>query len=148
MLTPHLSDIEHWQVASPKMHPEVRPVLLLMAYECMPDRGSDARAGWERVLRAAREFEVHAIVGAESFAAIERYRETNAVPRNICFHTPKEDVVYGLLKSMPRLFVYDCIGYRPLVVCKLQFRDLVGGRRLDLARIDPIGDVIGQAEQR
>jgi len=112
MLTPHLSDIEHWQEASPKMHPEVRPVLLLMAYECMPDRGSDARAGWERVLRAAREFEVHAIVGAESFAAIERYRETNAVPRNIHFHTPKEDVIYGLLKSMPRLFAYDCVGYR------------------------------------
>jgi glycosyltransferase involved in cell wall biosynthesis len=112
MLTPYLSDIEHWQEANHKVRPEVRPVLLLIAYECMPDRGSEARAGWERVLRAARDFDVHAIVSAESFAAIERYREANPVPGNICFHTPKEDPIYHLLKSAPSLFACDSIGYR------------------------------------
>jgi glycosyltransferase involved in cell wall biosynthesis len=112
MLTSYSSDIEHWQEASPRMHPEVRPVLLLVAYECMPDRGSEARAGWERVLRAAREFVVHTIVSAESLAAIERHREANPIPGNIFFHTPKEDFIYGLLKSMPSLFAYDCMGYR------------------------------------
>lgn len=38
---------------------------------------------------------------------------------------------------------HDLLGHRPLVVCKLQLGDLVGGRRLDRPFVDPLGDVAG-----
>ena len=107
MFTPHSPEIEHRLEACGQL----RPILLLMAYECMPDRGSEARAGWERALHAAREFEVHVIVSAESFATIERYREANPVHGNIHFHTPAEDPLYRLIKRTPGLFAYHSIVY-------------------------------------
>ena len=107
MLTPSLPDIEHWLET-----PNVRPVLLLMAYDCMPGRGPEAHAGWKRVLQAAREFEVHAIVSAGSYTAIERYGETNEVPSAAHFHTPKMDAFYPLFKRLPGLPRHNAIAYR------------------------------------
>jgi glycosyltransferase involved in cell wall biosynthesis len=106
MLTPSYPEIEHWQETST----EVRPVLLLMAYECMPDAESEAYAGWERVLQAAREFDVHAIVSAESFAAIERHGDANEIP-GVHFHTPKQDALYRVLRHAPNLFPHNNIAY-------------------------------------
>ena len=107
MLTPDSPEIEHRLEAAGQL----RPVLLLMAYECMPGRGSKARAGWERVLHAAREFNVHVIVGPESLATIERYREAHPIPGNIHFHTPVQDALYRLINRTPGLFAYHSIVY-------------------------------------
>ena len=41
----------------------------------------------------------------------------------------------------------DQLGDLPLVVCNLQLGDLVGGRRLDLARVDPVRHVVGEPQQ-
>jgi glycosyltransferase involved in cell wall biosynthesis len=106
MLTPTFPEIEQ----PLKCSHEVRPVLLLMAYECMPDAESEAYAGWERVLQASREFEVHVVVSAESFAAIERYGGAHEIP-GIHFHTPQEDGLYRLLKRVPKLFPHTDIAY-------------------------------------
>ena len=106
MLIPSYPEIEHWQETST----EARPVLLLMAYECRPDAESEAYSGWERVLQAAREFEVHAIVGAASFAAIERHGHANEIP-GVHFHTPQEDALYRLLKRIPNPFAHHDISY-------------------------------------
>jgi glycosyltransferase involved in cell wall biosynthesis len=89
-----------------------RPVLLLMAYECMPNRGSEAYVGWGRILQAAREFEVHVIVSSESYAAVERYLQSHTVQGKIYFYTPKEDSTYRLLKHIPRLFQYNYVAYQ------------------------------------
>ena len=104
--TPSFPEIEHWQETST----EVRPVLLLMAYECMPDADAEAYAGWERVLQAAREFDVHVIVGAKSFAAIEERGHIHEIP-GVHFHTPKEDLLYRVLKRAPNLFPHNDIAY-------------------------------------
>ena len=90
---------------------ETRPRLLLMAYECMPNRGSEAYVGWGRVLQAAREFELDVIVSGESFAAIQEYLKTNALSGKVQFHTPQEDLPYRLLKRIPRLFAYNYVAY-------------------------------------
>ena len=106
MPTPYVPEIEHW----PEAFHDARPVLLLMAYECMPDAEAEAYAGWERVLQAAREFDVHVIVGARSFAAIEERGHTHEIP-GVHFHTPKEDALYRLLKRAPNLFPHNDIAY-------------------------------------
>ena len=108
MIRSMVSDIEFQQEMSVK----ARPVLLLMVYECMPDRGPEAHAGWERVLQAGRDFEVHAIVGAESFAAIEGYRQPHAIPGAVRFHTPQEDTLYRLFRRMPGLPAENSLAYR------------------------------------
>ena len=41
----------------------------------------------------------------------------------------------------------DGFGHLPLVVCNLQFGDFVRGRRLDLAGIHPLGDVLRESEE-
>ncbi len=68
-----------------------------MVYQCVPGSGPGACSGWMRVLEAAREFEVHAIVSEPSLAAIERARETTLIPAGIRFHTPAPDRMYRLL---------------------------------------------------
>ncbi len=90
---------------------ELRPRLLLMAYECMPNRGSEAYVGWGRVLQAAREFDLDVIVSAESYAAVSKYLETNELPGRVTFHTPEEDFVYRILKRVPKLFQYNYVAY-------------------------------------
>ncbi|GAC1429223.1 MAG: hypothetical protein NVSMB62_26970 [Acidobacteriaceae bacterium] len=52
------------------------------------------------MLEAGREFEIHAVVNGESFAAIERYRATNPLPAGISFHTPQLDSVHRLLTRL------------------------------------------------
>jgi len=107
-------------------------VLLLMAYECMPGRGpeapgrgSEASIGWGRVLEAAREFELHVIVNAESFAAIERHLATNPIAGAVHFHTPTPDALSHLLKRIPRLPDRNHAAYRhwQRLACRLA-RDL------------------------
>jgi glycosyltransferase involved in cell wall biosynthesis len=90
---------------------DTRPRLLLMAYECMPNKGSEAYVGWGRVLQAAREFDLDVIVSGESYAAIGEYLKTNTLPGRIRFHTPEEDAKYRLLKRIPRLFAYNYVAY-------------------------------------
>jgi len=90
----------------------VRKPLLLMAYECMPNRGSEAYVGWGRVMQAAGEFEVHVIVSRESSEAIGEYLATHPIPGNIHFYTPDEDLLYRILKRGPKLFAYNYVAYR------------------------------------
>jgi glycosyltransferase involved in cell wall biosynthesis len=85
-------------------------MLLLMAYECMPDAESEAYAGWERVVQASREFEVHVITGAESFTAIKRNGAAETIPQ-VHFHTPRQDVLYRVLKHAPNPFPHNNIAY-------------------------------------
>jgi len=122
MLTPYLPAIEH----PPKPSREARPVLLLMAYECMPDRGSEtpgrsseAAIGWGRVLEAAREFELHVIVNAESFAAVERHLAANPIAGTVHFHSPRPDALYHLLKRLPRLFAGVAYRHWQRLACRL-----------------------------
>jgi glycosyltransferase involved in cell wall biosynthesis len=107
MLTPYLHDIEY----SPEISGEARAVLLLLAYDCMPDRGPKAGAGWERVIQAAREFDVHVIVSAASYAARERHGQADAIPGTVHFHTPKEDALYRMLKGMHGPFHRESVTY-------------------------------------
>jgi glycosyltransferase involved in cell wall biosynthesis len=72
-----------------------RPALLLMAYDCMPDQGTAGTLGWTRVIEAAREFEVHAIVGPESFEWIAQHE--HRLPPSLHFHTVGEDLVHRTL---------------------------------------------------
>jgi glycosyltransferase involved in cell wall biosynthesis len=72
------------------------PVLLLIAYDCDP-RGSEPCAEWMRILEAACEFEIHAIVGPHSFAAIQEHRRQTLLPASIHVHTPELDGVWRLL---------------------------------------------------
>jgi glycosyltransferase involved in cell wall biosynthesis len=103
MVTPYLPAIEH----RPKAPKEARPVLLLMVYECAPEHGSEGCAGWGRVIEAAREFELHVIVSAGSFAAVERYLEANPIAGAVHFHTPTRDALGRLLKFLPRRFAHN-----------------------------------------
>jgi glycosyltransferase involved in cell wall biosynthesis len=108
---PTLSTPETGRELHPASH--ARPVLLLMAYECMPERGSEAYVGWGRMLQAAREFELHVIVSGESYAAIQAWTAAgNALPEHVEFYTPPEDARYRRLKRIPRLFAYNYVAYR------------------------------------
>ncbi|GAC1429765.1 MAG: hypothetical protein NVSMB62_27370 [Acidobacteriaceae bacterium] len=66
-----------------------------MVYECLPGSG-----GWNRVLEAGREFDVHAIVNGESFAAIEQHCSTTPLSAGISFHTPQLDTIHRLLTRL------------------------------------------------
>lgn len=75
----------------------LRPAVLLVVYECTPGQPPESGLGWTRVMDAAREFEVHAIVGPESFELIKRYRQSNRLPSSVHFHTVADDRIYKLL---------------------------------------------------
>jgi glycosyltransferase involved in cell wall biosynthesis len=109
MLTPELPDIdpEHYTEAPA----EARPVLLLIAYECGPNRGSQAYAGWARVLQAAREFDLHVLVSAESLHCIALYLEENPMA-GVQFHTPPEDALYRQLRRAPRSLISERLVYQ------------------------------------
>ena len=89
-----------------------RPCLLLVLYECMPAQGSEASLGWIRVMEAAREFEVHAIVGPESLAYIERYAQTHRLPGSVHFHGAAEDWIYRRLQQLGRAGTRRSVVYR------------------------------------
>lgn len=81
----------------------LRPALLLVVYECVPGQPPEAGLGWTRVMDAAREFEVHAIVGPDSFEQIQRYRQGNRLPPSVHFHTvATEDRLYRSLLRLGR----------------------------------------------
>jgi len=59
-----------------------RPRLLMSAYACRPDQGSEPGVGWNRALQAAREFDTWVITeDATSGTAIRKYlREHGPIP--------------------------------------------------------------------
>ena len=71
-----------------------RPCLLLISYDCTPAIASEASLGWMRVIEAAREFEVHAIVGPDSFARIQKWQGSHRLPPFVHFHAVAEDRLY------------------------------------------------------
>lgn len=79
-----------------------RPTILLMAYDCMLGQGSAGTLGWNRVIEAAREFEVHAIVGPESFAWIQRNGYDHRIPPSVHFHAVRADRVHTALLRLAR----------------------------------------------
>lgn len=86
------SQVEQW----PTLASSTRPVLLIMAYDCMPEVDGAPSTAWVRVLEASREFEVHAIVGPDSLRAIEQYGRDGAAPA-VSFHTPMPDRIWRAL---------------------------------------------------
>jgi len=88
------------------------PQLLLMAYECNPNRGSEWAVGWGRVMQASREFEIHVITSAESHATVLTYAQQHPLPPHIHFYSPQEDRLLRLLRRIPRLFAYNYVAYR------------------------------------
>lgn len=88
-----LPEIERW----PSVPADHRPALLLMVYDCRPATPGEAGAGWVRVVEAAREFEIHAIVGPESYDEIDVWRKTNPMPASLHIHTPERDALWRLL---------------------------------------------------
>ncbi|KMQ52939.1 Glycosyltransferase [Chitinispirillum alkaliphilum] len=61
--------------------------VLIQAYACSPDWGSEAGVGWNYINEIAAEYEVHAIVSKElNKNSIKRFLETNTLKKNIHFH--------------------------------------------------------------
>lgn len=51
--------------------------MLLLAFACLPERGSEPGSGWNRALQAAREFDTWVICSASSVQEIDRYLATH-----------------------------------------------------------------------
>jgi glycosyltransferase involved in cell wall biosynthesis len=89
-----------------------RPCLLMVLYDCMPAQGSEASLGWMRVMEAAREFEVHAVVGPESFDFIQRYVQAHRLPASVHFHAASEDWLRRGLQRVVRQGARGSWAYR------------------------------------
>ncbi|ADW71233.1 glycosyltransferase [Granulicella tundricola] len=89
-----------------------RTTVLLMAYECSPAGGSELSVGWNRVMQAAREFEVHVITSPKSFEALTMARQSGLLPDHVHFYTPQPDWLLPLLQKLPVLFVYNYLAYQ------------------------------------
>ncbi|MDP9039230.1 MAG: glycosyltransferase [Acidobacteriota bacterium] len=88
--------------------PQNRPAILLMVYDCAPE----VSAGWMRVVDAAQEFDVHAIVSAESLATIEGAGRAAPLAPAIRFHTPRLDAVHRALTRLGATRDRNPLAYR------------------------------------
>ncbi len=58
-----------------RWHGNARPRVLLLAYTCSPERGSEAGVGWNRAVESARHFDTWVICEEHEFAAEIRCHE-------------------------------------------------------------------------
>ena len=84
-----------------------RPRLLMSAYACRPDQGSEPGVGWNRALQAAREFDTWVITeDATSGTAIRRYlREHGTIPGLEFVYIPKSPWVNRLRSRLGLFYV-------------------------------------------
>ena len=80
-----------------------RPRLLLAAYACQPERGSESLVGWNRAVEATRFADVEALVHAydEDAAAIERAVAREGLSELLRFHYLPHTPVERALQRLP-----------------------------------------------
>jgi glycosyltransferase involved in cell wall biosynthesis len=103
--------------ASGHLSPE-RPKLLMSAYACCPDRGSEPGVGWNRAFLAAQDFDTWVITeDADYGAVIRQYLKSHGPVDGLQFvYVPKSRLVrllrYGLRLYYPALRLWHRDAYR------------------------------------
>lgn len=62
------------------MSDQIKPKILISAYACEPDRGSEAAVGWNWVLEMAKNYRVFVVTRSSRRTAIERFLKDHPVP--------------------------------------------------------------------
>ncbi len=76
----HINDASSTPVTSGELHPAQQLKVLLSAYSCAPNLGSEPGVGWHSVMQTARLHEVWVLTAAEQRAAIEREMAIRPLP--------------------------------------------------------------------
>src|SRR3954451_16727471 len=92
-----------------------RPKLLMSAYACSPDRGSEPGVGWNRALLAAKDFDTWVLTEDSTYgAAIRQYLETHGPIDGLTFvYIPRSRLSrflrhrLGLYYAALRVWHYD-----------------------------------------
>ncbi len=76
-----------------------RPRILLLAYSCVPGRGSEPGMGWNRSIEAAKDFDTWVVCEGEGEAAIDAYFEEHGPQPNLHFVYLRDSRLEGALKE-------------------------------------------------
>lgn len=90
--------------AAPLSDAKRRPRVLLLAFSCLPDRGSEPGVGWNRAMQAAREFDTWVICRESSAHEIGQYLATHGAVDGLQFEFVPSPGWEQWLKKIPGLY--------------------------------------------
>src|SRR5690242_12861375 len=95
----------HFQLEARRM--SRRPKLLMSAYACSPDRGSEPGVGWNRALVAAKDFDTWVLTEASTYgSAIRQYLEAHGSVDGLTFVYVPRSRLAGFLRRRIGLYYF------------------------------------------